>query len=200
MVKNFGRVKYFNISYIIMIGVPLLATIYQSLQNSWIKQHVDFDFPSGFKWMYTASISYATGIALYQFFCPKEIKRFDTSDEYVNVYQDLYERAYPDKKYNIVQSNIADSQEDTMNKIHHLNNVLKNVSLGVEERKIVQMEYDDLLNMIYPGCVQRFLFKDFEIKSKKNKAALWLSAAFYFGGTAILLKLIFCRAVLVFEI
>lgn len=199
-VKNFGRVKYFNLSYVIMIGVPVLATIYQSVDSTWVKEYVNFTFPPAFKWMYGASILYAIGIAIYQIFCPSEVKRFDNSDEYVNVYQHIYERAYPDKKYNIILSQLTESQNDTRIKIQQMHQVLQTPSIDVIERKKIESEYDFLLGLVYPGCVQNFLIDRFEKQVKSKSVAFYISAVFYFGGTAILAYLIFMRACLVFSI
>lgn len=199
-VKNFGRVKYFNLSYVIMIGVPVLATIYQSIDSTWLKSYVDFSFPPAFKWMYGASILYAIGIAIYQIFCPSEVKRFDNSDEYVNTYQHLYERAYPDKKHNIILSQLTDSQKDTRIKIQQLHQELQSSSKSVEERKRIETEYEFLVNLVYPGCVQNFLIDRFDRKVQSKSIAFYISALFYLAGTGILTYLIFMRAYLVFSI
>ena len=200
IVKNFGRVKYFNISYVIMIGVPVMATAYHSIESSWLKSYVTFTFPPTFKWMYSASILYALGIALYQWFCPSEIKRFDTEDEYVNAYQDLYERAYPDKKYNILLTQLTDQQRDTKERIQLLHNIVEDRSLSEAARTVAKNEYDTLANLVYPGCVQNYLIADFRKKAKSKYGAFLLSALFYISGTSILLYLICCRAIMVYKI
>ncbi|HMV08148.1 MAG TPA: hypothetical protein PK325_01025 [Cyclobacteriaceae bacterium] len=199
-VKNFGRVKYFNISYVIMIGVPVLATIYQSIDSTWLKGYIDFSFPPSFKWMYGASILYAVGIAVYQIFCPSEVKRFDNSDEYVNVYQHLYERAYPDKKYSIILSQLTETQNDTRAKIQQLHQALQSPQRDGEQRKKMEIEYEFLVNLVYPGCVQNFLIDRFDRKVKSKSIAFYVSTLFYIAGTGILSYLIFQRACLVFSI
>jgi len=196
LVKNLGRVKYFNISYLVMLGIPVIATVYSSIDNDWLNQNLNFSFPINLKWTYAASISYAFAIAFYQFFCPKIVKRFDTENEYVNAYQHLYERAYQDKKVNIILSNLSTTQEKTKTTIVNLNQKLQNGTISPTE----EYELDKLIHLVYPGCVQRFLVLDFNSKVQSRSLAYVLSSLFYLIGTAIMLFLIYDKVLLVFQI
>lgn len=199
-VRNFGTVKYFNISYVVMIGVPVLATIYQAIQSKWLNSHITFVFPSTLKWLYAASIAYAFGIALYQIFCPPEVKTAQTIDEYVHIFKELYERALPDKKYNIVLTNLDSLQKDSSDRLVALHEKLFTTLQDSTQRQVTQTEYDGLIELLYPSCVQRYLIKDYSEKVKSRTIAIWASALLYFTGTGIMLYLIFCRAYLVFSV
>ena len=202
IIKNFGRVKYFNISYVIMVGVPIMALLYDSMKHSdWITDlGVKITFPFNFKLMYTASVLYAFGIATYQFFCPPIIKRFDHEDEYVAAYLDVYLRAYPDKKYNIIITNLSDEQGETRSKIEVLYQTLNKPSSSSDDRLKAEVEFSSLANLVYPGCAQRHLMGDFDKLSKSKYYLIWLAGLLYLAGTGIMLFLIYCRVLLVFNI
>lgn len=71
-----------------MLGVPIIATIYHSIKNSWLQNNLEFTLPFNFKVLYAASILYALGILIYQLTCPKIIKQND-SVEYIAAYQEF---------------------------------------------------------------------------------------------------------------
>ncbi|MEJ0029094.1 MAG: hypothetical protein WDO15_01415 [Bacteroidota bacterium] len=202
VIKTFGRVRYFNISYVIMIGIPIIALIYDSLKDSeWIVGlGLKIEFPFNFKLMYVASILYAFGIAIYQFFCPAIIKRFDHEDEYVAAYLEIYLRAYPDKKYNIILTNLSDEQNETRAKIKTSFRARADPNLSGTDRQKADIEFNSLADLVYPGCTQRHLMQDFERLSKSKWALIWISGLFFLCGTGIMLFLIYSRVLLVFKV
>ena len=86
LIKTFGRIKYFNVSYLVLFLVPFLVDLYKII----IEKDIGIsEFPFRLQILYSASLAYALGIALYQFFCPQIIQKFNSYFEYVNSYRDI---------------------------------------------------------------------------------------------------------------
>lgn len=195
-VKNFGKVRHFNISYLVMIGIPILATVYEAVASSIPSIAFSMDFPLKLKFIYSASISYAIAIAIYQYFCDPIVKRYNGSEDYIGDVQDAYERAFPDKKYEIIIANLVESQTQ-----------LKSELITFEEEKKAgridskQIErYKSLVQMLYPSCVQRYLASryDHAVLGKSRKALIF-SFLFYIVGSFLILIVLIWQTIVVFR-
>ena len=187
LIKNFGRIKYFNISYLVLFLVPFLVDFYSILIA---KQIGIAEFPFKLKVLYGASISYALGIALYQFFCPQIIKKFDSDYDYVNSYFEIDKNLYPDKKFEIVTSNLTNAQEDIKTEIIKLKNEINNNPLDKGKVQLLEKELNEKIDLVYEGCITRFLLNDYEKSKTKNAIAVYVSGFFYIIGTISLLILL----------
>src|SRR2546430_370708 len=101
-IRALGKVKYFNVCYVVLIGVPLLAEIYINVH----KLHSYPPFPQPLKLLYLSSLCYAIGIALYQYFCPSIIKMYERDTDYLDSEFDIHLKARPDRRTEIVLANL----------------------------------------------------------------------------------------------
>ncbi len=155
-------------------------------------------FPFSLRILYISSICYTIAIALYQYFCPRIIKLFETELDYINSAYPVYLRAHPDRKYEIVLANLIESQSDLRRKLLDLKRDLDN-PLN-KHADVRQRELDSILDTVYPSCVQRYLTREYNRALQKHPIVMWLSGLLYFFGTLLLLYLLVDKSVNVFKI
>ena len=197
-VKAFGRVKYFNISYVILVSVPIAAELYAAIYSHVMSLAIVLEFPLTWKLIYAASLCYAIAITIYQYFCPDIIKQFDDVEAYVTAYQPLFERAYPDRKYEIVLANLSEIQQDTRTELVRLHDKLS--SAKPEQRSRCDQEFRALLDALYPACVQHFLVKAFENAKIDRELAMFTAGSLYVVGSLILGGLLLWKSATVFAV
>jgi len=182
-IKHFGKVKYFNISYVVILVVPIVKEIFEKINHS-LNKEVYF-IPFTIVILYAASLFYALGIALYQFFCPKLIKSYDKVQDYIRDNMQIYLTAYPDLKLQIIRANLTDIQKESKAKIEAL---LKEDTTA--SRATLEKEMESLL----PSCVQHFMTNEYNTSLTKYKILMWLSFLLYLIGTGIIVFLLFRKS------
>ena len=195
-IKNFGQVKYFNISYIVIILVPLLVDIFKMLND---KFYYHLTIPQTLKWLYLASIIYAFAIAIYQYRCPSIIKEYENLQDYLDKNLKQFENKTPDLKYHIVLANLnKETQAETRKEIIDMNSKLS--SETVEEEKIKQkIELHEKLNTVYSSSIQSFLTKKYNKENKKECFSYWTAGVLYIAGSIVILILLFNKTLNVFS-
>lgn len=186
-IRALGKVKYFNVCYVVLLGVPLLAEIYIYVHERGAYP----SFPTPLKLLYVASICYAIGIALYQYCCPVIIKMYERDIDYLQAEKEVHMNARPDRKLEIVLANLLDVQQDTRAELEELKK-LSNLS---EAQKT---KLNSIIEIHYPSCVQRYLLADYDRQNAKWWGLILLCGLFYFGGTAIMLWLLVVKSIKVF--
>jgi hypothetical protein len=187
-IRALGKVKYFNVSYVVLLGVPIMAEGYTAL-----KQLPKYpSFPPSLKWLYVASICYAIGIALYQYFCPTIIKTHGCDTDYFEAEKEVHLNARPDRKLEIVLANLLDTQADTQSRIEELTK-LQNPNTAEKG------ELDSIVETHYHSSVQRFLLGEYNRANVQRRPLIWICGTFYAVGTAIMLWLLFHKSIKVFE-
>src|SRR6266478_2798414 len=83
VVRIFGSLSYFNISYGVLLLVPIVHELYLRAVPFMTWFGAPGEFPITLQWLYAASLIYAIAILLYQIFCPTEIKRNSQPEEYI---------------------------------------------------------------------------------------------------------------------
>ena len=195
-VRYFGRVKYFHLAFVVIIGMPLLAQLYEVVLRTLLKIPFDITltFPFTFKLLYLASLCYAIAIALYQYFCPTIIKNFETELTYVDAAQHIHEHSYPDRKYQIALGHLKESQEGIKNNLivlrQELDNLFRDPAAKAQDRKEIQDNLNSLVDSVYPSCLRTFLIKEFDRARLKYPLALYSSGFFYSAGTLLLIFLL----------
>ena len=185
-IKHFGKVKYFNISYIVILLVPIIKEIFDKINHN-LNNKVYF-IPYTVVLLYLASLFYALGIALYQFFCPKLIKSYDKVQDYIRDNMQIYLTAYPDLKLQIIRTNLTDIQKVSKEKIEML--VKEDTTLS---RTALEKEMEILL----PSCVQHYLTNEYNTSLTKYKFLMLASFLFYIIGTGIIVFLLFRKSYIV---
>jgi hypothetical protein len=184
VIRNFGRVKYFNISYAVLLGVPILAESYKAIYSAVHLVNIDIQFPLTLKLIYLSSLCYAIAIAIYQYFCPETVKQYENEQIYVSAQQEILERAHPDRKCEIVLTNLLESQQGARVKIIDLQTQLAKVL--TPDRDTIISELNKLVDSLYPSCIQRFLIKQYRKELLTRPWARYISGILYLAGTLLL--------------
>jgi uncharacterized membrane protein len=158
-VRAFGNVKYFNISYGVLFGVPIVHEFYARSVPLMQWFGAPAPFPITLRWVYGASLAFAVAIALYQWRCPEIIKRFGRNiDEYLKAEYESYNRALPSHRLNVVLANL-DPELDRVD-YARINTFLKQRNTEIDaDREEAQKQLDELISRLHPDAVQRYLLK-----------------------------------------
>lgn len=195
-IKNFGKVKYFNISYAVIIIVPLLANTFEVLNE---KYGYALLVPLTVKSLYFASISYAIAIALYQYRCPSIIKEYNNLQEYIDKNLKQFENKAPDLKFYIVLAHLDKAtQAQTYNEILGLHTSIAQQTDKVAKTDLVA-SFDKKLNEVYSGTVQAHLTKKYNDENSKDKLSFWTAGILYTVGSVIVLSILIIRTIVVFK-
>jgi hypothetical protein len=189
-IRALGKVKYFNVCYVVLLGVPLLAEIYIAIH----KLGNYPEFPNPLKWLYLASICYAIGIALYQYFCPTIIKMYERDIDYLNAEKEVHLNARPDRKLEVILANLVDGQKSKQDRLVELVRLQK-----ASPNTAQQNELDALIAELHPSCVQQFLFSEYKRQNEKWPLLSWICGLFYLAGTGIMLWLLVHKSIKVFK-
>ena len=193
-IRAFGSVKYFNISYAVLFGVPIVHELYAKGVPFMKLFGAPTSFPMTLRWVYAASFAFAIAIALYQWRCPEIIKRFGRNeDEYLDAEYESYKRALPNHKLNVVLANL-DQQLDheVYAKITSL--LEKRGGAIGNDRTQAQQELDRVIEALHADAVQRYLLRNYERLNESHPASRLSSFVFYLLGTGILVVLFLWRS------
>lgn len=182
-IKHFGKIKYFNISYVAILIVPIANEVINYVNTSF--EEPKFFIPCTIIFLYASSLFYALGIAIYQFFCPKIIKSYDKVQDYIRDNFQIYMMAYPDLKIEIIRANLSDLQDKSKEKIE---------ALLIAETDESRVELEKLTEMLLPSCVQQYLTKEYNNELVKYKFLMWASLLLYITGSIIILFLLFNKS------
>ena len=195
-VKNLGQIKYFNISYAVLLVVPIVANCVHLINGN--QNDKIIALPDTIKWLYTASLIYAIAIAIYQYKCPQIIKDYVSAEDYVEKNQKQFENKFPDIKLNIVLPNLKlPAQSETREKILSLHKEIS--ASNIHDEKVSRTaELDQLLNLVYPSTIQNHLTTKYDSVNIQGKWYIWISGILYFLGTAIIFVLLILKTLIVY--
>jgi hypothetical protein len=195
-IKYFGQVKYFNISYVVLIIVPLLANTFEMLNE---KYGFQLFIPYTVKSLYFASIIYAIAIAIYQYRCPEIIKEYLNLQDYIDKNLEQFKNKAPDLKFYIVLAHLDQTtQAATYNEIVELNAKVSDTTSEPEKIKH-KIVLNEKLNLVYPSSVQTHLERKYNEANSKESFSYWVSGLLYLVGSLIILTLLIIRTALVFN-
>jgi hypothetical protein len=195
-VKNLGQIKYFNISYAVLLIVPIAANFIHLINGG---ENEMITLPENVKWLYTASLIYAFAISIYQYKCPEIIKEYSSAEDYVEKNQKQFENKFPDIKLNIVLPNLKlPAQSETKEKILALHKEISE-SIIHDEKVSKTADLDHLLNLVYPSTIQNHLTNKYETANNQGKWYIWLSATLYAAGTIIIFFLLILKTLIVYS-
>ena len=198
VVRIFGSLTYFNISYGVLLLVPIIHELYARAVPIMGWLGAPGEFPVTLQWLYAASLIYALAILLYQVFCPSEIKRHAHPEDYTRSQYDIFQRADPQRRINVVLARlhpVDDSQDRS--RIEELYR-LSTTADSTPARESAQLELDALLSKLHDHAVQKWLLDQYELKDLHWPLARWLTLSLYIAGCAILATLLVVRSVGVF--
>lgn len=195
IIKNFGQIKYFNISYGVIIIVPLLANTFHMLNE---KYNYDISLPETVKYVYTASLIYAIAIVIYQFFCPQIIMEYHNIQDFIDKNLKQFENKLPDKKLEIVLAHLdKETQKSTRDEIISLYRI-DTIGFTLEQKINQNNQLNEKLKEVYSSCIQSHLTKKYNNENKKYPILYWFSGALYILGTIIIIYLLIIRTYTVY--
>jgi hypothetical protein len=195
-IKNFGQVKYFNISYVVLIIVPLIANTFEMLNG---KFGLQLAVPYTVKSLYFASIIYAIAIAIYQYRCPAIIKEYLNLQDYIDKNLEQFKNKAPDLKFNIVLAHLDQTTQLVIyNEIIELYTKLKETTSEPTKIKYT-IALDEKLNLVYPSSVQSHLEKKYNEDNSKEPFSYWIAGLLYLAGSLIILILLIIKTSIVFN-
>lgn len=199
-IRTFGKIKYFNISYIVLLIVPLVYDAKEKIGRllQWVADAIPLT--GSLKWLYAASVLYAIGIALYQLFCPKIIKRYESEEEYIDAEFDQWKRVHPHHRLDIVRAGLDPRVDDEASK--KIEALLKEIDQASRSEQLEpQNKLDELLKILHADVVQRFLLKKYESEDVGGiKIVRWMAFLCYVFGSLIVLAILIVKSVRVFSI
>ncbi|MBI3702949.1 MAG: hypothetical protein HY244_03630 [Rhizobiales bacterium] len=156
-------------------------------------------FPSTLRWLYAASLCYALGILLYQLFCPSEIKRFGSPEEFVKDQHELFLRANPQRRLEIVLARLDPVLDaDVIKRIEALTGVTTAKTITAERIKQRERELEELILSLHADAVQKYLLTDYDTKDISRFFPRWGSFLLYVAGSLLVLTLLGVRSYDVF--
>ena len=188
VIRNLGKVKYFNISYAVLLLVPIVIELINKINDTEILKINEL--PNTLKLAYLASLLYALAIAIYQFFCPDIIKNYVKWQDYFRDNFEILNRDYVELKIQVVLANLNDNESELLQEIESLIIQTTNDYKDTEAKEKLK----NLVDQAYPRCNQRSLKREFEEATVDNKIAIYLSSLFYIGGTLVMLYLLFSKS------
>jgi hypothetical protein len=194
-IKNFGKVKYFNISYAIIIVVPLMPDILEMLNKNFA---FNFQLPLTVKSVYFASVIYVIAIAIYEYNCPPIIKEYENLQNYIEKNLEIFKNKTPDLKFNIVLANLTDAQSDIRTKITNLYLSMEGTEESAEKLQL-KIELDKELNEMFPSSVQNYLTTKYNKANIEKKKMRWISGILYLVGTTIIFVLLILKTFILFK-
>jgi hypothetical protein len=196
LIKNLGRVKYFNISYAVILVVPLLANAFEL-----ISEHLKSPLviPVTIKSLYFASLVYALAIAVYQLRCPSIIKEYENIQDYIAKNLEQFMNKAPDLKVHIVLAQLnKETQGQIFAEIVGLYSELRSAH-DSDEKIRLQAQLDATATKVYSSSIQIHLTKLYNDANSKGQLAIWFATILYAIGSLIVLTLLIIRTIVVFS-
>jgi hypothetical protein len=198
IVRVFGSLTYFNISYGVLLFVPIVHELYVRAVPIMAWFGAPGAFPATLQWLYAASLVYAFAILLYQIFCPTEVKQFKRAEEYVQSQYEIFQRDNPQNRMAKVMARLhpKDDEEQRAKIVTLHRKSLEDPTPS--ERMNAQAELNALLSDLHAHAVQAFLLKQYDESDLRYPLARWLSLASYGAGCLIVATLLIIRSISVF--
>jgi hypothetical protein len=196
LVKNLGQVKYFNISYVVILVVPLLANAFEL-----ISEHLKDPLivPVTVKSLYFASLVYALGIAVYQFRCPPIIKEYENVQHYIEKNLEQFMNKTPDLKVNIVLTQLnKETQYEAFDELVKQYAALKSAN-DPEEQIRLSAQLDATASKTYASSIQKHLTDRYDSANLQYPGSIWTATILYIFGSLIVLTLLIVRTIVVFS-
>jgi hypothetical protein len=186
-VRKLARLKFFNWSPLILIGVPILAEFFLELQK-----HMPFlHFPTILKFGFFAGVFYVLGYALFQLFCPPSVKNYESPEAFAADKLPGYLIFPPDQKLNVVLPQLDSAQREVFQELIRLSE-----SSDPKQKELLQQKVEAQ----YPSCAQRYLLNEFKRDVDKNCTMAWTALILYCLGSLITVGIVIWRVSVVIKV
>lgn len=166
LVKKITKTPFFRYASYVVIGVPLLAEVFNALHPFYPAAR----FPHLLIFGFIAGVMFVFSEVLCHLFCPEKVRRYETESDYVTAHQKEYESAQFHQRLHVVLPQLEESEEDDRDDLKRL------VSTGDTPN------LNRKLDVLYPIAVARFLRKDYQRNTKHNIALAWVAFVLYATG------------------
>jgi hypothetical protein len=170
--------RVIRISYAIMIGLPVILDLIGETNQAFSVS------PNIFLIFYSAIFL----IIIYLIFslaAPKEIKEYQKIMDYVQDHNASLLISYVDKKKEIVTPHLAEGQTQTKSRILELDKSIREEE-NLLNKKRLEIELNELLTEVYPGCVDNYLKKEWDFVNKKRNRGALIACYLLFSFAAVL--------------
>lgn len=183
LIKSSFNEKIFKISYFILFALPLIVEIVNYVNA---KLGSEYKIPISFMLLFSSSLLLLISYVIFKSCCPSIVQKYSDVNAFIDAEQEKKEKAFPDKKVEIVVAHLSRSQNESLNKILDLD---KRIRQETDETKKINLksELDKIVEPLFPGCIQRYLIKEWEIAERQK----WIAR-----GACVLLNLISAGAVI----
>lgn len=178
--------KAIRISYLIVIGLPIVLEVLVALK-------VFTKMPDSIYLLFYSGVGLIGSYLIYTVFVPQEIRNYLDIHDYENKLKPALLVSHPNHKKEIVMVHLDESQSQERQQIEMLNKTIETEIDGIKKQNL-RAQLDAKIDPLFPGCVTRFLHKEwFRSNTKKNWAALYFCFIINIGATGLTLWVFFER-------
>jgi hypothetical protein len=182
-VRLVTKIPFFHYASYVVIGVPLLAELFNQVHPYFPHTR----FPHLLIFGFAAGVMFVFSEVVYHLACPEIVKRYETETEYVEKHRKEYEDGQRHQRINVVLPNLEPSEDDFREELRLL----------VSTNDTVQL--NNRLDVLYPIAVGRFLWNEYRRQAASRIVAAWVVFVLYAAGIVLALFVIYGRLEAVWE-
>jgi hypothetical protein len=182
-VRLVTRTPFFHYASYVVIGVPLLAELFNLMHPYFPYTRFPHLLIVGF----AAGMMFVFSEVAYHLACPEIVKRYETETEYVEKHRKEYEDGQHHQRINVVLPNLEPSEDDIREELRLL--VARNDSSQLNNR----------LDVLYPIAVGRFLRNEYRRQTASRVVVAWVAFVLYAVGIVFALFVMYGRLEAVWE-
>ena len=176
-VRRITKTPFFHYASYVVIGVPLLAELFNVIHPYFPHTRFPHLLIIGF----AAGIFFVFSEVIYHLACPEAVQRFETETAYVEKHKREYEDSQRHHRLSVVLPNLEVSETDIRDELRLL--VSRNDTVQLNNR----------LDILYPMAVARFLRNDYRRQATDRLVAAWVAFGLWAVGIIFALVVIYGR-------
>ena len=183
LVKKTTKTPFFHYVSYVVIGVPLLAELFNAVHPYFPHTR----FPHLLLFGFAAGVMFVFSEVIYHFACPEIIERYETEKQYVDTHEKEYAAALAHQRLEVVLTHLEPSEEDIR------------ANLQAIKRRNDVTELNKNLDVLYPIAVVRYLRKNYRSQAHSMRAAAWIAFSLFVIGFVLALFVMYGRIEAVWE-
>jgi hypothetical protein len=183
LVRQVTKTPFFHYASYVVIGVPLLAELFNLVHPYYPRAR----FPHLLILGFVAGVMFVFSEIAFHFACPEIVQRYETETEYVKNHREEYEEAQRHQRINVVLPNLEPSENDIREELRVLVNNKNSVELNKR------------LDILYPIAVGRFLWNEYRRQAASRVFAAWVAFLLYVTGIIFAFFVMYGRLEAVWE-
>lgn len=170
IIKSFLKNPLLKISYIILVLLPIILEILDSLK---VIPH----YPQMIYNVYYSGVCIIVAFIIYSIFAPAQITKYEDSHDYLDKMLPILKEYNPNKRKNVVLAHLDETEKQQREQIETLYHRIDNEN-DVTAKNSLEANLINLVEPLYAGCATRYLLKEWDIKDKSRKLALVICLLF----------------------